>query len=80
MDPVGWIAIAFLQGKHNYSSSALWKLGCKSPQGTWLSCSQESEVVLVPALPWLLTKPIFCVAPRVAFPTFETERRGQQQK
>lgn len=37
---------------------------------------QESEVVLVPALAWLLTKPIFYAALRAAIPTFEAERKG----
>lgn len=40
--------------------------------------TQESEVVLVPALAWLLTKPIFYAALRAAIPTFEAERKGQQ--
>lgn len=32
-----------------------------------------------PALPWLLTKPIFCVASRAAFPASGDARRGQKQ-
>lgn len=33
----------------------------------------------VPALAWLLTKPVFYVAPRAAIPTFETWKKGQQR-
>lgn len=57
------------------------KVAKPSTAGCEPSSTRESEVVSLPALPWLLAKPIFRVAPRAAVPTFETrDRKGQQQR